>query len=150
MSKKGMWDKYREFINYSAVGISLTVFNWLLYAAAVKIFDSIMMANVVSWSVTVVLAYLGNKAFVFECSGWELHTVFREFLSYLGARGATGLLEIGALPMLYQMGMRQQLFGVRGMAAKVAVSLMVMVLNYLCSRFLVFRQQDDENGESFI
>ncbi len=137
-------EKRREFIHYSAVGVTLTIGNWILYAICVRNMPMVT-ANVFSWAVTVILAYLGNKLFVFGSPDWDIHTVMWEFIAYLGARGATGLIEVSAQPMLYHMGMDQRLFGVEGLASKIIVSLIVMVMNYYCSRFLVFRQK--QGGE---
>lgn len=115
------------------------VINWLLYAAAVKILP-MEVANLVSWGIIVVFAYLANKCFVFSCREWDMSTVFREVATYFGARGVTGCIEVIAQPLLYHMGMRQSFLGVEGLPAKILVSLGVALLNYFCTRALVFRE----------
>lgn len=49
-----------------------------------------------------------------------------------------GLLEIAAVPLLVHAGLDWSIFGVAGFAAKVIVSLTIVVLNYFASKFLVF------------
>lgn len=139
-----IYQKYKEFIHYSMIGVSLTVANWMIYAVCVRTMPMVM-ANLVSWVVVVILAYVGNKIFVFESKDWEIHTVVREAVTYFGARGATGIVEILAQPMLYQMGMNQEFLGVDGLPSKIVVSILVMILNYSCTKILVFRQVGSES-----
>ncbi len=138
---KLFYEKYKEFISYSVVGVSLTFANWLIYAACIERMP-MLMANIFSWMVVVIMAYVGNKVFVFQNNDWEIHNVFREMITYFGARGATGVVEVFAQPMLFQLGINQSLFGVSGLPAKILVSLIVMVMNYSCTKLLVFRQSD--------
>lgn len=138
---KVIYIKYEAFINYAAVGILLTIVNWTLYSMCVQVMP-MLLANICSWGITVILAYLGNKRFVFKSRDWEIRTILKEAALYLGARGATGVVEVLAQPMLYHMGMHQQLFGVDGLVAKITVSILVMVLNYSCAKLLVFPQSD--------
>lgn len=135
---RSMYYRYREFLNYSIVGVSLTLANWLLYAC----FETVMpieFANGFSWAIVVVLAFLGNKAFVFESTNWDSASVMREAAAYLGTRSVTGIVEVGAVPLIYQMGVNQSMFGVDGMVAKILVSLFAMVLNYAGTKLFVFR-----------
>ncbi len=134
-------EKNKEFINYSLVGVSLTIANWMLYSALVRIVP-MAVANLFSWGIVVCLAYVGNKIFVFESRDWDIHTVLREMTTYFGARGVTGVVEVGAQPLLYHWGLNQPLFGVDGLSAKIVVSILVMVLNYSCTKLIVFRQTE--------
>ena len=99
----------------------------------------IEFANGFSWAIVVVLAFLGNKAFVFESTNWDSASVMREAAAYLGTRSVTGIVEVGAVPLIYQMGVNQSMFGVDGMVAKILVSLLAMVLNYAGTKLFVFR-----------
>ncbi len=136
---KNIYGKYKEFIHYSIVGVSLTVANWFIYAVCVHMMP-MLMANVFSWIVVVVLAYVGNKMFVFESRDWELQIVIREALTYFGARGVTGIVEVLAQPALFHLGMNQSFLGVEGLVSKIVVSIFAMLLNYSCTKMLVFSQ----------
>ncbi|MBO5483662.1 MAG: GtrA family protein [Lachnospiraceae bacterium] len=141
---KEIYGKYKEFINYSVVGVSLTLANWFIYSLCVQTMPMVM-ANLFSWIVVVILAYVGNKMFVFESRDWEIRTVIREAVTYFGARSATGIVEIAAQPILYHMGMDQAFLGVDGLMSKIVVSILVMVLNYSCTKLLVFRQESSSS-----
>lgn len=61
---------------------------------------------------------------------------------FFGARITTGVIEIGGLPLLYYIGVKQSLFGVEGFAAKILVSVIVVILNYVFSKIFVFNKKD--------
>ena len=60
-------------------------------------------------------------------------------IKFVGARLATGAIEILGLPLLYYIGMKQSLFGVEGFMAKIVVSVVVVLLNYVFSKLFIFR-----------
>ena len=55
---------------------------------------------------------------------------------------ATGVIEIGGLPLLYYIGVKQSLFGGEGFLAKILVSIIVVILNYVFSKIFVFNKKD--------
>ena len=66
--------------------------------------------------------------------------MLREAALFVSARILTGVLEMGGVPLLVSLGMDQTLFGVRGMVAKVAVSVIVLILNYVFSKLIIFKK----------
>ena len=66
----------------------------------------------------------------------------REFVSFIGARLATGVIEWFGVPYFSTHGLTHPLFGVKGLLAKVVVSIVVIILNYIFSKFLVFIKKD--------
>lgn len=53
---------------------------------------------------------------------------------------ATGIVEIVGFPVLYRIGLNQELLGIDGFLAKITVSVAVIILNYVCSKVIVFRK----------
>lgn len=51
------------------------------------------------------------------------------------------MLEIFGVPLLVKIGLNQTLFGVDGALAKAVVSVVVVVLNYVFSKLVVFRNK---------
>lgn len=137
---KELFTAYREIIMYLIVGVITTVFNWVVYAVFVK-WMPMAVANALSWFVTVVFAYVTNKIFVFDSRSWNLQIVIKEAVAFFGARAATGVFEVVAQPTFYALGLKQSIFGVKGLWAKVLTSAIVMVLNYICSKLFVFREK---------
>ena len=62
---------------------------------------------------------------------------------FLGARIFSGIFEIGLFPVLLWMGLNQAIFGIEGMVAKVVISVLVIVLNYVFSKLLIFKKAND-------
>ena len=65
--------------------------------------------------------------------------MLREAVLFVGARILTGIFEIVSVPLLVSLGLNATLLGVKGMWAKILVSAVVMVLNYVFSKLIVFR-----------
>ena len=96
-------------------------------------------ANIIAWVLSVAFAFFTNKILVFESHSWKLLSVLREAGAFLGARIISGLAEIIGVPLLYRAGLNYPLLGIEGFAAKLAVSLVVIALNYFFSKKFIFR-----------
>lgn len=137
-----LFRKYRELIVYFIVGCMTTLVNWAVYAAGVEwLHQSVAVSNAVAWIAAVAFAYIANKIWVFQSFNWSLAYVLREAVLFVSARILTGLFEIVAVPLLVKLGMDQELFGVKGMWAKILVSVVVLVLNYVFSKLIVFKRK---------
>ena len=131
--------KYKKLILYILFGGMTTILNWIVYAIGVKLQLGITISNILAWSIAVFFAFITNKLFVFESKNMEMRFVCRELIKFVGARLATGAIEILGLPLLYYIGMKQSLFGVEGFMAKIVVSVVVVLLNYVFSKLFIFR-----------
>ncbi len=139
---KKLFDKYREAIVYILVGGLTTGVSWVVYAVCVRFFGwSIEVGNVVSWIAAVSFAFVTNKTWVFRSNSWEPRLVAGEAVKFVGARLATGVLEMVGVPALVKLGLDQTIFGVEGMLSKVIVSVAVIVLNYVFSKLFIFRKK---------
>lgn len=137
------YQKYRELIVYFITGVLTTLVNWGCYAVCVRMFGwSVAVSNAVAWVVAVLFAYVTNKLWVFRSFSWEIRFVLREAFLFVSARILTGIFEIVSVPLLVNLGLSQPLFGVKGMWAKVLVSVVVMILNYVFSKLIVFRKKE--------
>lgn len=142
--------KYKETIMYLIVGGATTVVNWVSYALLLRTFSdsghSVFLANIFAWVISIIFAYVANKILVFESYSWEIKYVAKELSLFVSARVLTGLLEIFGIPFLVEnLGFDAEILGVRGMVAKVLVSVVVIVLNYVLSKLLVFRKGKEDN-----
>lgn len=136
---KDLYSKYREIINYLLFGACTTAVSWGTYSLFVKAIGmSVGVGNVLSWICAVLFAFVTNKLFVFESKTWKPAVAVREFFSFIGARLVTGAIEWIGVPFFSTHGLTYPLFGVKGLLAKIVVSVVVIILNYLFSKFLVF------------
>lgn len=143
---KAIFQKYREQIMYLIFGGLTTIINWLVYVLLVTVGQDIEVTNVIAWLVAVLFAYVTNRAFVFQCKATNKKEVFKEFVRFFGSRVATGIVEIIGFPVLYRIGLNQELLGIDGFLAKITVSVAVIILNYVCSKVIVFRKSGVKGG----
>lgn len=146
--------KYREIISYLFWGVMTTIVSWGTYSLfailfkglntefslfGLKISVVVLIANILSWVCAIVFAYVTNKLWVFNSKSWEIKVVLPELSKFISARLVTGVLEIILVPLLVGIGLSQTIFGIEGMAAKVFVSVLVVVLNYIFSKLFIFK-----------
>ena len=144
---KELFEKYKEMIMYLIFGVGTTAVNWITYSA-LTVTGAVVnknIANVIAWVTAVVFAYITNKIWVFESKSWKLDVLIKEMGMFLGARVFSGIFEIGLFPILMWMGLNQEIFGVEGMVAKVLISVIVIVLNYVLSKLIIFRKVRTEH-----
>lgn len=112
----------------------------------VSTFIVIIISGVISWIVAVSVAFVTNKLWVFDSKSWERGLVKTEALTFYGGRILTGIIEIIAVPALVSAGLNMTLFGVDGLPAKIVVSMVIMVLNYILSKFISFKGPKKEKA----
>ena len=131
--------KYKEVIMYLIFGVATTLVNWICYAGLNIIGIDMNVSNIMAWFVAVIFAYVTNKLFVFESKSLHMTVMLPEVFKFFGARIVTGLVEIIGLPLLVYLGLNQTIFGVDGFVAKILISVIVIVLNYVFSKMLIFK-----------
>ncbi len=148
---KKLWDKFHEIIMYLIFGVGTTVVSWITFAIFTKIIptftlvgitvDCTTTANVLSWICAVVFAYITNKLWVFGSKSWKASIVFPEFGKFVSSRLLTGVIEWVGLPLLIAVGLDQSILGIEGMLAKIIVSVIVIILNYVFSKLFIFKRK---------
>ena len=139
---KALLRKYKEPVSYLLFGGLTTVVSWLTYAlGAGPLALGVTPANIFSWVCAVSFAFVTNKLWVFDSKSWAWPGWLREAAAFVAGRLFSGAVELGGLPLLMWLGLDQALFGIEGLAAKVVVSVVVIILNYFLSKFLVFRKK---------
>jgi len=144
-----LYHKYKELINYIIFGGVTTLVNWVSYSVCEGVFDlSLRLSGVISWIVAVLVAFVTNKLWVFDSKSWNPALVMKEFVTFIGGRILTGIIEIEGVPRLVDWGFDMTLFGVEGLPAKILISVIIVILNYILSKFISFRTSkggEDEN-----
>ena len=80
----------------------------------------------------ILFAYVVNSRFVFHdrCETWRDH--IRPFLKFISARLVTMVIEVGGVWLL------AEILGFRDMFAKFCTQFIVLALNYIFSKFIIF------------
>lgn len=141
----GMYKKHEEGINYLIFGFLAFVLNYILYFIfADTIAMHYMAATVLSWVLTVVFAYWTNRTFVFKSNNKETASVVREFVSFIGARVATEVLEIALMYVMVDV------CSINDKISKLVCQTIVILANYVLSKIWIFKdtsQRGEENGK---
>ena len=141
---KIFFGEHGEAMRYLFFGFLNVVVTWVSYAALVLVGVDVVISNAASWVIGVAFAFVVNKLYVFNSRNMETKTVGKEAASFTIGRILTGLVAIIGFPILYNLGLNQELFGVDGFVAKITVSVLEIVLNYFFSKYLVFNHKENE------
>lgn len=135
--------KYRELIVYIIVGVITTIINWgASFLLDAFVLDSSKpventIINVIAWIVAVIASFPMNRKWVFRSNNPKW---WGEFWGFTAARISTLLIE--ELVMLLCVN----LLGIPFRISKVFIaSVIVIVLNYVFSKLLVFRKGQQNN-----
>ena len=127
--------KYYDILAYLFFGVLTTVVNYLIYLPCYNMLHlSASVSNVIAWIFAVVFAYLTNNPFVFRSLDWSAKTVIPEFGKFVGGRVASGLMETAIIFLTVD------LLHWDGNIMKLVTSVLVVILNYITSKFIAFRK----------
>ena len=127
--------KYWDILVYLVFGVLTTVVNYLVYLPCYNLLGfPAVVSNVIAWVVAVAFAYVTNKPFVFRSHDWSVKTVVPELTKFVGTRVASGGMESAIIWIAVD------LLGGNGNIWKLVTSVLVVVLNYVGSKLLVFRK----------
>ncbi len=125
----------RETVLYVVTGVLTTLLDWISYTMMRRSGVGYRFATIGSWVVAVLFAYVANKFFVFRSMSLRLRGLWREFSSFVACRLATGLFTLVAMMVMVDgLGIQQDFI------CKVATSAISLVLNYLFSKWFIFRK----------
>ena len=138
---KELFNKYKDIIIYLFFGGVTTGVNWVTYTICVSLLNiSINISNVIAWVMAVAVAFITNKLFVFNSKSFNFKILIKEISLFLSSRIFSGVIEILGVPFLIAIGLNQSIFGIDGMFAKIMISVIVVILNYVLSKLIVFRK----------
>lgn len=128
-------EKYWDVLSYLFFGVLTTVVNYLVYLPCYNLADlSASVSNAIAWVVAVAFAYLTNKPWVFKSHDWSRQTVIPELTKFVGCRIGSGALETGIIFLTVDV------LCWNGNVMKLVTSVLVVVLNYIGSKLLVFKK----------
>ena len=128
--------KYYDLIIYLVFGVLTTAVNYIVYLPCYNLWGlNASQSNLIAWAAAVIFAFLTNKPFVFHSHDWSAKTVLPELMKFLGTRIGSGALETAVLFLSVD------LLGMNGNVWKLITSVLVVILNYVGSKLLVFRKK---------
>lgn len=124
--------KYKQPLLYVVFGFLTTVIGISVFALFTEwiVLDP-LVANIISWIIAVLFAFITNRRFVFESSG----NLVKEAFSFFAARIFTLLLEEAIIFCFVTV------LEFNAMIIKTLAQIAVIVLNYLISKIFVFKKK---------
>lgn len=128
------YKKHKVFLLYAlfgAITALVSIGSYRLFCVVFK-FDE-LAANPLSWVLAVSVAYITNRKWVFHSLAKTRRAILTEMLGFFSARGLTLIIE--ELIILIFVTFLQ----FDGLAVKIAAQAIVILLNYIFSKLLIFR-----------
>lgn len=146
----------KETVTYLIFGVLTTVVNFGVFKLVDMTFekafaaDLTLLTNFIAWVVSVVFAFITNKLFVFESKSWKANVIAKEIPSFIGARVfSLGVEELGLFVFITWLGFDSFVleilpgFALGGkMLVKIALAVIVVVMNYVFSKFIIFKNKE--------
>jgi putative flippase GtrA len=137
-----LYKKYREIFWYLVFGVLTTLVNigaYWLFAHPLGL--GTLASNVFAWLLSVLFAFFTNKLIVFESRGNGFGRFMWEILTFFGARALTGLLDTAIMVVFVDM------LHLNDIAVKIASNIIVIILNYIVSKFVIFAKKKRGSGD---
>lgn len=134
-----IYRKNEEAISYLFWGFAaflLGVGTFYLFANMMGLYEQI--ANVLSWIICVIFAYLTNRTFVFKSKVKGFANIVIEFKDFVVARVLTLVMENAILFVMID------LMTINNMIAKLVGQFVVIVSNYFLSKLWIFKKKKTE------
>ena len=160
--RRALFTKYKELILYFVFGVGTTIISFLTYYIFRWIFpdegsvpswlrwifnitsafgteSSTALPVILSWVFSVTFAFLTNRVYVFESKARSFGRVMGETVMFYLSRIFTLLVDLVIMFLLVDLtGIDNALYE---FAAKVFSNCVVLVLNYILSKVIVFRKK---------
>ena len=132
--------KYQDIIAYIFFGGMTTLVNLLSYYICAHILKiSIILSVVIAWILSVLFAYVTNRKWVFHSNNKEIKDIIKEVISFFGCRLATGLVD------LILMFIFVDVCHFNDLVIKIGANIIVIILNYVASKLIVFTDKKGKN-----
>ncbi|MBR1763594.1 MAG: GtrA family protein [Eubacterium sp.] len=144
-----------EIMRYLSCTVVITTVSWGSYAIFVdKLNMSVFLSNLLSWLLATSLSFFVNKLWVFQSYTFKKDELIKEFITFFSSRIFSGVIEIGGVPLLEKIrfdkpfytlaekiGLSLEFFFTDGIYSKIFSGIIVLILNYIFAKLLVFRNK---------
>lgn len=132
--------KYKQIILYLIFGVLTTLINiaaYWLFAHPLNL--NTLTSTVLAWLTSVFFAFFTNKLIVFESK--MQNRFFFELGTFLASRVLTGVLDTAIMIIFVDV------LCLNDMVIKVVSNIIVIILNYVLSKFVVFKKSDKDKSK---
>ncbi|ATO30351.1 GtrA family protein [Bacillus atrophaeus] len=124
---------------YIIMGIFTTAVNISSFYILVEILDTdYKTATVIAWILSVLFAYITNKIYVFQQKTSDMRSLMRELTAFFSVRLLSLGIDLGMMILLVSQ------FHTNETLAKILDNVVIVVVNYIASKWLVFKKTTEE------
>ncbi len=138
-----IYRNHREGMRYLIFGGLATVVNIAVYVICAHLIFSnlddnlrVNLSNGLAIIISILFAYMTNKIWVFESKTESKLDLLREFGSFIGCRIVTALLDLGLMQLTVNI------FGWNDILMKIIVNVIVILLNFVFSKLIIFKKKE--------
>lgn len=133
---KQIVNKYKDIIPYIVFGILTTLVNMVVYWICAHAFRiTVVVASIIAWVAAVLFAYVTNRKWVFYSEAFSKREIIKEIVTFFSCRLLTGVVD---WVIMYVFAV---LIGLDDVIIKAIANVVVIVLNYMASKFLIFSKR---------
>lgn len=127
--------KYKSLLAYAFFGVCTTVVNVVVYFICAKVLMlSTIPSTVIAWIIAVSFAYVTNRKWVFNSEEKSAKGIIREIIYFFSCRFLTGVLDVIIMYVFVDV------FSWNDVIIKIVSNILVIIINYIASKLLIFRQ----------
>lgn len=132
-----LYAKYIDIVLYAIFGLLTTVTNVLTYWFMARFLEMGTMASaIIAWAAAVLFAYGTNRRWVFHSRASTRMEVAKEMASFFLCRLATGAVDWGLMFFCVELLLWNDI------AVKTAANVIVIILNFVFSKLIVFKRRE--------
>ncbi len=136
MNIKELFEKHRDVIPYLFFGVCTTLVNLAAYWVAAHLLEwRVVPSTIFAWVLAVLFAYLTNRTWVFHSKAEAAGETAKEMIRFFSCRLATGIIDWLCMFLLVDI------LTWNDMAVKFFSNALVIILNYVASKLVVFRKE---------
>jgi putative flippase GtrA len=128
-----------ETVRYIVIGGCTTAIDYASFYLLERVLRlDLAFSNIASTALAILFAYVTNKLYVFKCRTSCLSELAAEFFRFIASRLFTMVVEIVGVQLFVDV------LGQNSLLGKAEAIVIVIILNYILSKFLVFRKKQDK------
>ncbi len=128
--------QHKELVLYIVFGALTTAVNYMIYLPLYNLLHlSAALSNGIAWAAAVIFAYVTNKGFVFQSNDWSWKGILPELWKFSLCRVGSGAAETLIIYLTVDY------MDINGNIMKLLTSVLVVILNYIASKLLVFKRK---------
>jgi cell wall teichoic acid glycosylation protein gtcA len=121
--------KYKELILYGFFGVLTVIVNIISFKLLFILNIPLLYANTVAFFIAVLFAYYTNTKYVFNDKFTK-----KNFISFMSMRISTLFIDNIGLYYLVTISVDE-------LIAKSIINIIIILINYICSKFIIFKKK---------